>query len=38
MLAYPGEYTNIDYIKSCEQNKIIKINDCETEVTLKTIC
>jgi hypothetical protein len=37
MLKYPGEYTNIDYIKSCEQNKIIKINDCETEKTLINI-
>jgi hypothetical protein len=35
MIQYPGEYDKTDYIKLCEQNKIIKNNECESEVTLK---
>lgn len=30
MRENPKEYNNIDYIKLCEQSKIIKINDCES--------
>ena len=35
MIEDPIDYSDIDYVKLCEQNKIIKFDDCESEVTLK---